>query len=82
MGGGPETICNHELTLILNHLALWISSAEKAGGGSIPSLAIFSWVQSGEQYANIARRYPRLLSGAMFDQFQRPVSWAVPTNML
>jgi hypothetical protein len=36
----PEVICNHELTLILNHLALSISSPEKAGvGGSIPSLA-------------------------------------------
>jgi len=32
----------HELPLILNHLALSVSSPEKAGvGGSIPSLATF-----------------------------------------
>jgi hypothetical protein len=41
----PEVVCNHELTLILNHLALSISSPEKAGvGGSIPSLATIKLV--------------------------------------
>jgi hypothetical protein len=38
--GSMQLLVGHELALILNHLALSVSSPEKAGvGGSIPSLA-------------------------------------------
>jgi hypothetical protein len=77
-----QVFVGHELPLILNHLALSISSPEKAGGGgSIPSLAtIFSTTYSHTKTQVCSILFQKLFAGSSeFASLRNGASGSRPT---